>query len=130
MASLTDYAENKVAELIVGKTAFTLPTVHVALFTAAPTDAGGGTEVTGGAYARAATTGATWAAASGGATSNAAAINFPTPTASWGTVTHFALMDAATVGNMLGWAPLTTSQAIGTGNTVSFAVGELDVSVS
>lgn len=130
MASFTDYTENKVLDHVVGKTAFTMPTAYVALFTAAPSDAGGGTEVTGGAYARVATTGATWAAAAAGATENAAAINFPTPTASWGTVTHFALMDAATVGNMLGWAPLTTSQAIGSGNTVSFAIGALDITLS
>lgn len=130
MASFSDYLENKVLDHVVGKTAYTMPTVHVALFTAAPTDAGGGTEVTGGSYARVATTGATWAAASAGATSNAAAVNFPTPTASWGTATHFGLYDAATVGNLLAWAPLTTSQAIGTGNTVSFAIGELDITLS
>lgn len=130
MASFSDYTENKVLDHVVGKTAFTMPTAHVALFTAAPSDAGGGTEVTGGAYARVATSGATWTAATGGATDNAAAINFPTPTASWGTVTHFALFDAATAGNMLAWAPLATSQAIGSGNTVSFAIGALDINLT
>lgn len=130
MSSFSDYAENKVLELIVGKTAFTTPTAHVALFTAAPSDTGGGTEATGGSYARKSTAGADWAAASGGAISNANAITFVTPTGSWGTVTHFALFDASTSGNMLAWAPLSASQAIGTGNTVSFDVGDLDITLT
>lgn len=104
-----------------------MPSVWVGLFTAAPSDAGGGTECTGGSYARKSTAGADWAAAASGATSNANAITFVTPTGSWGTATHFGLFDAATAGNLLRWAILTTPQAIGTGNTVSFAVGELDI---
>jgi hypothetical protein len=107
-----------------------MPSVWIALFTAAPSDTGGGTEATGGSYARKSTAGADWAAASGGATSNANAITFVTPTGSWGTITHFALMDASTAGNMLAWAPLTTPQAVGTGNTVSFAIGDLDITLS
>lgn len=130
MSSFTDYTENKVLDHIVGKTSFTMPSVWVALFTAAPSDTGGGTEATGGSYARKSTAGSDWAAASGGATSNAAAITFVTPTGSWGTITHFALMDASTAGNMLAWAPLTTPQAVGTGNTVSFAIGDLDITLS
>jgi hypothetical protein len=130
LSSFTDYTENKVLDHIVGKTSFTMPSVWIALFTAAPSDTGGGTEATGGSYARKSTAGADWAAASGGATSNANAITFVTPTGSWGTITHFALMDAATTGNMLAWAPLTTPQAVGTGNTVSFAVGELDITLT
>lgn len=129
MAGFSDYVENKVLDHIVGKTSFTMPTAYVALFTAAPSDAGGGTECTGGSYARKVTAGSDWAAASGGATSNAAVITFVTPTGSWGTATHFALMDASTSGNQLGWAALTTPQAIGTGNTVSFAIGDLDITL-
>jgi hypothetical protein len=108
----------------------TVASVWVALFTAAPSDTGGGTEATGGSYARKATAGADWVAASAGATSNATVLTFVTPTGSWGTITHFALMDAATVGNMLAWAPVTTPQAVGTGNTVSFAIGDLDITLS
>ena len=65
--------------------------VYVALFTAAPSDAGGGTEVTGGSYARE-LAGLSEATGSGGTTSNAAEIAFTQATASWGTVTHIALM--------------------------------------
>ncbi len=131
--SFSDYTEAKVLELVTGKTAFALPTVYVALYTVLPTDvSASGTEVTGGAYARKVTAGTDWAAASspGGTTSNAAVITFVTPTASWGTVVGFALYDALTVGNELAWADLTTSQAIGSGNTVSFAIGALTLSLS
>lgn len=130
MSSFSDYTENKVAELVTGKTAFTLPTVYLALFTAAPSDAGGGTEVTGGSYARKVTAGADWTTAASGVISNATVITFVTPTGSWGTVTHVAAFDASTTGNMLWWDDLTTSQAVGTGNTVSFAIGALTITIT
>lgn len=123
--SKSDYAENKVNELLVGKTAFTLPTAYVALYTAAPSDSGGGTEVTGGSYARKSTAGADWAASSGGSIANAAVITFVTATGSWGTVTHFGVFDAATVGNLLWWGALGTSKVIGTGDSASWAIGAL-----
>ena len=129
MGSFTDYTENKVLDHITGKTAFTKPTAYVALFTAAPSDAGGGTEVTGGSYARVATAGADWNAASAGATTNANAIAFPTATGSWGTVTHFALMDASTAGNMLAWGALGTSKTVASGDTAQFAAGALSATL-
>jgi len=130
MAGLSTYAQQKVLEHIVGKTSFTMPAnVWVALYTAAPSDAGGGTEVTGGSYARKQTTGTDWGSASGTSIANAAVITFVTPSASWGTVTHFAIMDAVTAGNQIGWAALTASQAVGTGNTVSFAIGALTITL-
>lgn len=129
MAGLTTYAQQKVLDHIVGKTSFTMPTVYVGLFTAAPSDAGGGTECTGGSYARKSTAGSDWTAASGTTSSNAAVITFVTPTGSWGTVTHFGLFDASTSGNLLAWAAVTTQQAVGTGNTVSFAIGALVITL-
>lgn len=121
--SKTDFCENKVLDHTTGKAAWAAVTCHVGLFTAAPSDAGGGTEVTGGSYARKATVAADWNAASGGSTSNANAITFVTASASWGTVTHFGLFDAATAGNLLRWAALGTSKAVGSGDTASFAGG-------
>jgi hypothetical protein len=127
--SLSDYAEKKVQDLILGGVAFSAPATHVALFTVAPTDAGGGTEVSGGAYARVAVTNNTtnWPAASGGtaAKSNGTVITFPTATASWGTVVAFGIFDAASAGNLLWWGDLTTAKAIGSGDTPSFAIGAL-----
>lgn len=123
--SKSDYAENKVNELLVGKTAFTLPTAYVALYTAAPSDSGGGTEVTGGSYARKSTAGADWAASSGGSISNAAVITFVTATGSWGTVTHFGVHDASTAGNLLWWGALSVSKVIASGDSASWAIGQL-----
>jgi hypothetical protein len=99
--------------------------VYVGLYTAAPSDAGGGTEVTGGSYARKVTAGADWNAAASGSTSNANAITFVTATGSWGTCTHFGLFDASSGGNLLRWAVLTTSKTIGTGDVASFPAGNL-----
>lgn len=104
-----------------------MPTAYVALYTAAPTDAGGGTEVSGNNYSRVQTAGADWAAASSGASSNANAITFPTPSGSWGTVTHFGIFDAATNGNLLWWGALGASKTPGSGDSASFAAGALDL---
>jgi hypothetical protein len=123
--SKTDYLENKLLDHQTGKTAYTMPSVWIGLFTVAPSDSGGGTEVTGGSYARKSTAGADWTAASGGSTSNATVQTFVTASASWGTVTHFGLFDAATSGNLLRWAALTTSKAIGSGDVASFPIGNL-----
>ena len=125
--SFTDYLENKVLDHTFRNTAYTSPTtVYVGLFTTATTDAGGGTEVSGGSYARQA---ATFDAAASGATDNSSAIDFPTATASWGTVTHFAIFDAASAGNMLAHAALTTSKAIDTGDVARWNAGELDITL-
>jgi hypothetical protein len=73
--------------------------------------------------------GTNWPAASGGAKSNGAAITFPQATASWGTVTHFGILDAATSGNLLCWGALSASKTIDAGDTPSFAAGELDITL-
>jgi hypothetical protein len=129
MAGKTSYLENKILDHTNGKTAYTMPTVYVGLFTAAPTDAGGGTECTGGSYARKSTAAADWVAGAGnpGSAANAAAITFVTATGSWGTATHFGLFDAASAGNLLRWGALGTSKAIGTGDSASFAAGALTI---
>lgn len=128
----SDYAEKKVLDLILGAVAFPAPaTVYVSLHTADPTDLGTGTEVTGGSYARVALTNnlTNWPAATGTAAvkSNGTAINFPTSTAAWGTVVSFGIWDAVTTGNLLYYAALTASQVIGSGQTPSFAVGQLTI---
>lgn len=123
--SKSDYLENKLLDHQTGKTSYTMPSVWVGLYTAAPSDAGGGTEVSGGSYARKSTAGADWNAASAGSTSNANAITFVTATGAWGTVTHFGLFDASTAGNLLRWAALGASKTIASGDTASFAAGAL-----
>lgn len=131
MGALTNYLEDAIVGHLFRGAAFTAPTtLYIALFTATPGEAGGGTEVTGGSYARVsvANASAQWAAtaAGNGTTSNVNAITFPAPTANWGSVTHWAIMDAASVGNMLAYAALTTAKTINNGDAApSFAAGAL-----
>lgn len=125
--SKSDYLENKLLDHQVGKTAYAMPSVWIGLYTATPSDAGGGTEVTGGSYVRKATVGTDWTAASGGATSNATVLTFVAATASWGIITHFGLFDAVSAGNMLRWAAVGTPRTIGNGDSASFAIGTLNL---
>jgi hypothetical protein len=105
--------------------------IYVALFTAAPSDAGGGTEVSGGSYARIAVPplDANWTAASGtdGLADNTAAITFAAPSANWGVVTHVAIMDRLTGGNYLMWGALVTPKTVNSGDPApQFSAGALD----
>jgi len=142
MSDMSDYLENKLIDHIFRNRSYTVPaTIFVGLYTAAPSDAGGGTEVTGGSYVRVqvgpsdtdwdATQGGTPAAASsgtGGATANAAAITFPAPSANWGVITHMGIFDASSAGNLLFWKALTTPKTVNNGDPApSFATGALDV---
>jgi hypothetical protein len=118
-------------DAVLGKVAYVAPaTVYVALFTTAPTSAGGGVECAGGSYARAAMTNnlTNWPSATGGgpgSKSNGTAITFPTASAAWGTVAAFGIFDAASGGNLLYWGTLTTPRAVALGDTPSFAAAAL-----
>ena len=122
--NLTNYLENKLLDHFLGTTTYTRPTVYVALFTVAPGDAGGGTEVTGGSYARQA---AAFDAASSGATSNSANIDFTGMPAA--TTVAIAIFDASTSGNMLVYGTLTTNKTTDAGDTLRIATGDLDISI-
>lgn len=129
--SKSDYLENALLDHHLGGPDYTRPaTVYVSLFTVTPSDSGGGTEVTGGSYARVSVTNnaTNWPAASGGAKSNGADITFPTATASWGTIVAFGIHDASTAGNLLRWGAVTPNKVIDTGDTARFPTGDLDVS--
>lgn len=106
--SLTNYGEDKLLELFKGA-----GTYYVGLFTASPSEEGGGTEISAGGYARQKVT---FGSAAGGAMSNSAAIEFPTATADWGTATAWALFDAATGGNMLWYGDITVPKALYSGD--------------
>lgn len=126
MSGWSDYEENRILDFVLGNG--TPATLYPALFTAAPSDAGGGTEVSGGSYARVAVTNnaTNFPAATGGAKTNGADFTFPTATASWGTVTHVGLFDASSGGNLKAWAALAAPQAVASGATPVFATGDLD----
>mgnify|MGYP006330868683 FL=1 len=125
MSGASDYLENELLDHVFRNSAYTpAATVYVGLYTAAPTDAGGGTEVSTGSYAR---TAVTFGAASGGSINNSGAVTFPTASGSWGTITHFGIFDASTAGNLLAWNAVTASKTVGNGDTASFAIAALVV---
>lgn len=120
---MTDYLENAVRGHLLLGAAYTAPgTIYLALFTAAPSDTGGGTEVVAGgnAYARPAV--AFTAGTAGVAVSSADEVFANMPGV---TVTHAALMDAVTGGNMLMHAALTAPKTVTAGATLTFPAGDI-----
>ena len=128
--SLTNYAEEMILDHIFGRAPFAeVETPYLGLFTEAPSDAGGGTEVSGSAYARVAIT-TLMSDASGGTITNGSDITFAAADGgNWGTVTHFAIFDAITDGNMIAWADLTVQRAVNDGDVIKFSAGELDMTL-
>ena len=101
--NLSDWSENALLDWLMGGSSPTRPTTrYLALFTAAPSDSGGGTEVSGGGYARQSFTSA---AAASGATSNDSAVSFTASGANFGTVTHVGVFSASPGGNLLWHGP-------------------------
>lgn len=130
MGSKSDYLENALLDHVLGGGDYTRPgTVYIALYTVTPGDAGGGTEVSGGSYARASVTNnaTNWPAASGGAKANGQDIEFAQATADWGTIVAFSIMDAVSGGNMLYWGAVSPSKAVNDGDTAKFATGDIDI---
>jgi|TARA_B110000259_G_scaffold182542_1_gene226295 hypothetical protein len=125
--SFTNFLETEILDHVFAGAAYTAPSQHyLGLFTAAPGEAGGGTELSGSAYARQTVDFST----SGATTSNDAAIEFPTATGSWGTVTHVGVFDAATSGNLMAYATLSSSKAIATGDVFRVPTGDLDITLN
>jgi hypothetical protein len=125
---MSNYLENALINVTLRNTAYTAPTtVYVSLWTSDPTDAGSGTEVSGGSYAR---TAVTFAAPSNGVTTNDADVTFPTATASWGTVGWIGINDAATSGNLLYHTPLDTAKTIDSGDIFKITTGNLSVTLA
>jgi hypothetical protein len=128
MSEISNYLENALINGTLRATTFTAPAaVYVSLHTADPTDAGSGTEVSGGSYARQA---ATFGAPSNGASTTTADITYPQATASYGTVTHIGIFDALTTGNLLYHSPLNTSKTIDTGDIFKITSGSLTVTLA
>ena len=126
MSAMSDYLETAVLNHLFGGSALSQPTVHIALFTSAPSDSGGGTELSGSGYARISPA---FTVASDNA-SNTAAADFAAATGSWGTITHVGLFDASTSGNLLFHGALSTSRAIGSGDVFRFNAGDLDITLA
>ena len=128
MSEMSNFLENALINATLRATTYTsVATVYVSLWTSDPTDAGSGTEVSGGSYAR---TAVTFAAPSNGVTTNSADVTFPTATASWGVVGWIGINDAASSGNLLYQSPLDTSKTIDSGDIFKISTGNLSVTLA
>lgn len=124
MAGFSDYLENAVLGYVFSGASFSQPgTKYLALYTTAPTDAGGGTELSGSAYARQSCAFTT----TGAQATNGSAVEWPTATGTWGTVVAVGVFDASSSGNLLAWNNLTASKTIATGDVFRINAGDLDI---
>jgi hypothetical protein len=127
MSSFSDYTENAVLNHLFRNTALSSPAaVYLALYTVTPSDAGGGTQVSGGGYARQAIT---FGAPSGGVIANTSAVSFTASGAAFGDVVAVGIFDASTGGNLLAWDGITTA-TVGDGDTITFGIGDLTVTLT
>ena len=124
--SFSNYLETKVLDHVFGGTAYTAPsTLYLALFTANPNEDGSGTEVSGGGYVRQSVA----FTISGNTASNTAAVEYPTASANYGTVSHVGIYDASSAGNLIAYAALTSSKSIETGDVFRVPTGDLDITL-
>ena len=127
MSEMSDYLEDKIVDHTLGTASYTAPTaVYLALFTAAPSDAGGGTECSYSGYARQEIA---FDASSGGVAANTAEETFPAVAGADITVTHFGLFDAASGGNLLYHSAFDTSKSYSATDVISVAAGALSVTL-
>jgi hypothetical protein len=129
MAGLTNFAEDLVLDWLFTTNSATRPTSwYVGLFTVAPGEGGGGTEVSGNAYVREAAT-FTVSGTAPTTAENASAIEFPTATGNWGTIVAAGIFDASTSGNLIAFADLTASKTIQSGDVLRFNAGTLTITL-
>jgi hypothetical protein len=125
--SFSNFLETEILDHVFAGAAYTAPsTIYVALYTAAPGEAGGGTELSGSGYARQTVAFST----SGDTTSNSAAVEFPTATGTWGSVTHVGVFDASTSGNLMAYATLSSAKTIDSGDVFRIPTGDLDITLN
>jgi len=130
MAALSDHSEALLLDWLMTNGTATRPTAwYVALYTAAPSDSGGGTEVSGNGYSRQAVTFAA-ATSPGGTTSNTGDITFTAAGGDWGTITHIGIHDASSGGNLLWHGAMTASKTVADGDTLQFSTGNIDLTIA
>ena len=124
--SFSDYLETEILDFAFTTGTATRPTAwYIALYTAAPGEAGGGTEVSTGSYVRKAVT----FSVTGNTATNTGAVECPTATASYGTVSYVGVFDAVTSGNLLAYSALNVAKAIDTGDVFRIPAGDLDITL-
>lgn len=131
MGKLSDYAENRILDHILKNTPLARPAhLYLALCKADPGEAATGSSITepsGGGYARQIAD--SWEAAAARAASNSTAIAFPAVTGTWGTISHFALCDGLTTGNVWIYGAVNPARIFFNGDNARVAKDDLDVSV-
>lgn len=127
MSKISDYAENKLLDHILGTASYTSPTnIYLSLYTSDPGDDDSGTEIAGSGYSRQLIT---FNAAASGSASLATEVTFTASGGTWGTVSHMGIHDASTGGNLLWHGPLTNSKTIEDGDSLTWAVGSLTCTI-
>ena len=124
---LSNYLANEILDDVFSGNAYSPPgTFYLALYTSAPSAAGGGTEISGNGYTRKTVAFTTTAQQS----TNSGAVEFPTATGSWGTIVAVGVFDASTSGNLLCYASLSSSKTITTGDVLRVPTGDLDINLA
>tara|TARA_R100001086_G_scaffold227718_1_gene146904 strand:+ start:10954 stop:11337 length:384 start_codon:yes stop_codon:yes gene_type:complete len=125
--SFSNFLELEVLDHVFRNSAYTAPsTIYVALFTSAPNDAGGGTEVSGNGYARQSMA---FGTASSGSISNSSSVEFPTATGDQGTIVAMGLFDASSSGNLLAYGSLTSNKTVSNGDVFRFNASSVTISL-
>jgi hypothetical protein len=125
--SFSNFLELEILDHVFRNSAYTAPsTIYVALFTSAPNDAGGGTEVSGNGYARQSMA---FSAASSGSIANSGSVEFPTATGDQGTIVAMGLFDASSSGNLLAYGSLTANKTVSSGDVFRFNASSVTISL-
>ncbi len=127
MAAFSDFLEGALLDATLRNTSYSSPaTVYLALYTSNPGDDNSGTECSGTGYVRRSCA----FSRTNAVASNTSAVEFPTAGGSWGTITHFGVLDASSSGNLLYHGALTASKAIATGDIFRVPAGDLDITLA
>lgn len=130
MSALSDHAENLILNFLMTSGTATRPTAwYVALYTVAPSDSGGGTEVSGNGYSRQTVAWDT-ATGTGGTTDNTGAVSFTASGGNFGTIVAIGIHDASSGGNLLWHGALSTNKTVNDGDTLEFAAGAIDLTIA
>ena len=132
MGKLSTTYANLMLDIAFGKATNTFPAIfYIALSSTEPTDAGGNvTEPSGNNYGRVGVTNSAtyWSAASSRVKANALNVTFNVASGDWvggSDIGWFAVYDATSGGNFIGWGALDNPAPVVTGVQAAFAPGAL-----
>lgn len=131
---ITHLQANKLLDYNFGGTTYTVPSIYyIGLSTTAiSADGTGATEPSVGAYARVAADNnkTTFSVASNSVLKNNIQIQFAESTGNWGTITHIAIYDAATGGNILYYDELPNSRTVEAQTTLLFVPNSIEIQIT